>query len=262
MDHVTIEESNVVERYLLGQLAAADAARFEEHYLDCPDCLEQLELSKRLCQGLKEVAAEEETRLAGAAVLAWLLRRGRGLQATLAAALLAVVILPWALLVPEVSRLSGEHQRLAGELAQALSPQARTPTYSLSPERSGPGEEPSTRITLGTTPEWVVLALQLPPPQSPSPTVAFDAADSYRVRLMEAEGAFPTRPGEPIWHSGQIEPDAAGPFPRRGTGEILTFSVHSTWLEAADYVVELDALTPTGESQPMARFAFRVRRDE
>lgn len=237
MDHVTIEEENVAERYLMGQLTASEVTRFEEHYLDCPECLERLELSKRLCQGLKEIAAEEGTRLARTALLAWLARRGPALQAVLGLALLTVVIVPWALLAPEVSRLSGEHEWLAGELAQALAPQTRTPVFSLSPERSGPTEEPSTRITLRSTPEWVVLALQLPPSQSSA---------KYRVRLLGARG-------EPLWQSGQIEGDAAGR---------VTLSVHSTWLEASSYLVELDALTPTGEPRPVARFAFGVRRGE
>ncbi len=237
MDHVAIEEDNVVERYLMKQLSAADATRFEEHYLDCSECLEKLELSKRLYQGLQEVAAEEGTRvLARSALLAWLLRRGP-LQAGLGLALLAVVILPWALLMPEVSRVRRDNARVAGELVQALSPQTRTPTYSLSPERSGPGEEPSTRITLGSTPEWVVLTLQLPPFQSPA---------ACRVRLREAEG-------ETLWQSGQIEPDASGR---------VTLSVHSSWLAASDYVMELDALTPGGESQSVARFTFQVQPDQ
>lgn len=248
MDHVKIEDDNLVERYLLGQLAPAEAAGFEDHYLDCPECLEKLELSRRLRDGLKEVAAEDGRQLARTAVLTWLLRRGRAFQAGLGVAFLTLAILPWALLAPRVSRLAGESERLSGELAMALSPQIRMPAYSLSPERSGPGGEPSTRITLGSTPEWVVLALQLPPTQSPSPAAA------YRVRLLQAEA-------EPLWQSGQLEPDASGTFPRRGTGERLTLSVHSSWLDAADYVVELESLTPEGDVQPVTRFAFRVRRE-
>lgn len=243
MDHVTIEDDNLVERYLLGRLAAAEAARFEDHYLDCPECLEKLELSRRLRDGLREVTAEDGARLAGTALLAWLLRRGRRLRTGLAVALLGAVILPWTLLAPRVSRLAGESERLAGELALALSPQVRTPVYSLSPERSAPGEEPSTRITLRPTPEWVVLALQLPPSPSPPPG---GPIDGYRVRLFAAEG-------EPLWQGGPFVPDASGR---------VTLSVHSSWLEAADHTVELDGVTAEGEAGPVARFAFRVRRGE
>ncbi len=237
MDHVTIEEENVVERYLMGHLAAAEATRFEEHYLDCQECLDKLELSKRLYQGLKDVAAEEGTRLAGSALLAWLLRRGRALQAGLAVALLALAILPSAILLPRTSRLAGEQERLAGELARALAPQLRSPTYALSPVRSVPGEEPNIRVTLGSTPEWVVLALGLPPSAKPA---------DYRVRLRQAEG-------EPLWQSGPLVPDASG---------LVALSVHSSWLEAMNYVVELDVLTPGGGSESSARFTFQVRRGE
>lgn len=235
MEHVTIEESNVAERYLLGQLDAEEASRFERHYLDCPECLERLELGKRLSQGLKDLAAEEGARLARTALLAWLVR-GRPLKAALVLAVLAVAILPWAVLAPQVSRLAGEHDRLAGELTAALAPQVRTPTYALSPERSGPGEEPSTWVTLHSAPEWVALALQLPPAESSA---------QYRVRLRP-EG------GELLWESAPLAGDAAGQ---------VAMSVHSSWLPAADYVVELDALAPGREPRPVARFAFRVRRD-
>ncbi len=230
MDHLTIEEENVVERYLMRQLTPADAELFEEHYLDCDDCLEKLELAKRLHRGLRDVAAEDGTSLTRMTVLAWLVRRGRGLQTFLAMAVLAVAVLPWALLAPRVSRLTSEHQRLEGELAQALAPQIRTPTYVLSPERSGPGAEPSTRVTLDSTPRWVILALQLPPSGSPA---------AGRIRLREAEG-------DTLWESGPMEPDAVGR---------VTVSVHSSWLESKAYVVEFDSRATGGEW-----FAFRVQR--
>lgn len=231
MDHVMIEEENVVERYLMGQLPATEAARFEEHYLDCQQCLDQLELSKRLHQGLKTVASEEGTRLARTAFLAWLLRRGRPLQLTLTLAVLAVGILPWV----KLSRLNSENERLAGEMAAALSPQVRDSAYSLSPERSAPDAEPSTRITPGSAPEWVVLTLELPPFATPA---------RYRLVLRKASV------DEPLWQSGPLDHDASGR---------LSFSVHSSWLEAGDHVVELDALTPNGASESVARFAFRVQ---
>lgn len=235
MDHVTIEEQNVAERYLMGKLSAADEARFVEHYLDCPECLEKLELSKRLHQGLREIAAEEGQRTAvRSALLAWILQRGRRVESVLVLGLLAALVLSWAWLGPRVAQLSSEQARLARDLTEALAPQAAVLAVSLSPERSGPDAEPSTRLTLGPTPEWVVLALELPPSQT---------AASYRVRLREAAG-------ESLWESGRLEPDAAGR---------VTLSVHSSWLEASRYVVEL---TPHGEAEPVARFAFGVRRDE
>ena len=52
MDHRAIEENQVPDRYLLGSLPAAERAEFEEHYLDCPACLEHLEAAEGLRAGL------------------------------------------------------------------------------------------------------------------------------------------------------------------------------------------------------------------
>jgi hypothetical protein len=239
VDHLRIEEENVVERYLMGRLAASAAEEFEAHYVDCPQCLEQLELGRTLYLGLQEAAAEEGARtLALHVVLAWLARQGRPLRAALAAALLAVVLLPWVVLAPSVVRGRGQRDRLAGELAQAreaLVPQGGTPVVALSPERAGPGEEPSTRITLGAEPEWVVLALE--PPPEPSWT-------RYRVRLLAPGGKL-------LWQSRPLVPDAAGR---------VTVGVHSTWLAGPAYVLALDGLNEKKEFRPAARYAFRVER--
>jgi hypothetical protein len=235
MDHLTIEEHNVVERYLMRKLDGAEIALFEEHYLDCQECLEKLELSKRLYQGLQEIAAQEVPKtLAQTTILAWILKRGRPFQGVLILGLLTVVVLPWALLAPELGRMRGEQERLSGELVQALAPQTQTPIFSLSPERSASDEEPSTRVTVGSTPEWVVLALQLPP---------YQTSALYRVRLLEAEGTS-------LWQSGPLQPNASGQ---------IMLSVHSSWLEAKDYHLRLNTLTAEGEELPVTRFSFRVR---
>lgn len=230
MDHPRIEEECIVERYLLGCLTPEEVTRFEAHYLDCPECVESLELGKTLRDGLREVAASEGTERVHGGAVAWLARRGPVLRGVLAAALLALVVLPWALLAPGLDRLGGE---LAGVEAPRLHP----PVYALSAERSGSGAAPSTRITLGPKPERVVLELQLPPEQS---------AGTYRLRLREVGG-------QTLWQRDGVEPDAKGR---------VTVSVHSSWLEASAYIIELDTLTAEGHARSAGRFAFAVRRGE
>ena len=56
MDHSTIQESQVPDRYLMGTLPAGERVEFEEHYLDCPVCLEYLESVEGLRAGLKELS--------------------------------------------------------------------------------------------------------------------------------------------------------------------------------------------------------------
>src|SRR4051794_16643358 len=57
MDHAYIDDQQVAERYLLGQLPPAEAARFEEHSLACAECLDRLEAAEKLRLGLRAVAA-------------------------------------------------------------------------------------------------------------------------------------------------------------------------------------------------------------
>lgn len=238
-DHDEIEVSNVIERYLMGKLTVQEADAFEDHFLDCEECLERLELSRMLYQGMQEVAAEEVSKaLTATTVMAWLARRGPFFQGMLALGLLVLVALPWALWVPEVLRVRGEHQQLAQDMARALSPHASSSRALLSPERSGPEEAPSTRIAVDTEPGWVVLVLQLPP---------YATADRFRVGLIEATGVV-------RWESGPLEADRS---------HQVTLSVHSSWLETSTYHLEVRAFDAADDSQSLARFSFQaVRRDE
>ena len=115
MEHDWIDEHQVAERYLLGQLAAAEAAEFEEHSLGCPECLDRLEAAEGLAAGLKRAAAREAA-LWGVALqvglFARLARLSRSRQASvLVMALLLAVVLPGGLLLRRVGELGRELDR-------------------------------------------------------------------------------------------------------------------------------------------------------
>jgi len=59
MDHTTIESQGLVERYHRGLLPPDEEAEFEEHFVDCSQCMEQLELARGLQRGLKTMATED-----------------------------------------------------------------------------------------------------------------------------------------------------------------------------------------------------------
>ena len=42
MDHQTAKSANLLEQYLLGELAEAERSAFEEHYFSCPACAEEV----------------------------------------------------------------------------------------------------------------------------------------------------------------------------------------------------------------------------
>lgn len=97
MDHDYIATNGLVERYRLGSLPPDEEARFEEHFLGCPECTEQLELARGFQRGLKTMVAEDVARVAvaqavvQAGLFAWLARRGRLAQWGFALATLLVV---------------------------------------------------------------------------------------------------------------------------------------------------------------------------
>jgi len=94
VDHRYIEEADITDRYLLGKLAPEEQDRFEEHFVDCLECLDRLETTKAFSRSLKIAVAEdtEQSRsYVGIGFLAWLMRRSRWQQALL---VFAAVLLP------------------------------------------------------------------------------------------------------------------------------------------------------------------------
>jgi hypothetical protein len=59
MDHKYIAQSNVIDQYVLGKLATDEAEAFENHFIDCPECVEQLSITRSLVHDLKGLAVEE-----------------------------------------------------------------------------------------------------------------------------------------------------------------------------------------------------------
>ncbi|MCG8461397.1 MAG: hypothetical protein MI919_34375, partial [Holophagales bacterium] len=119
----------------------------------------------------------------------------------------------------------------------ALAPRAQSPTYTLGRERSSAGEEPSAVVTLQPFPEWLALALELPP---------YETSTTFRIRLLVAGSVAP------LWE-GQLESEAEGR---------ARLQVHSTWLEPGIYTLELVGLDAAGSPEPALRYPFRVRRED
>jgi hypothetical protein len=106
MEHSYIEEHNIADRYLLGKLSAEERRRFEKHFENCRQCIDQLKTIDDLCTGLRIVAAEDLWRSrtkAEAGSLSRILRLGRAGQVALLAGAILLVALPLGLLIPKWS---------------------------------------------------------------------------------------------------------------------------------------------------------------
>ncbi len=132
MDHHEVQERDLVNRYLLGLLPAAERARFEDHFVDCLQCLDDLELTRDFRQALRAGVAEEMARNSLTAGLrAWLARPYRGL---VLGALSALVV------SSAVWIVNGNRGSQPGD--DVLLPQVNVPIHVLSSKRS-PGAEQS-----------------------------------------------------------------------------------------------------------------------
>lgn len=238
MDHAHIDEYHVAERYLMGQLPAAEAALFEEHYFDCAECLERLELAGRFRHALKGVVVEEAARSASllwlGPLVRWARRRSWQAVSTLGA-LVLLVVLSAGHLAHRIDQLETERGQLSAELQRILEPQANAPILRLGSERSDPEEvEPSALLTLDGEPEWIVLWME---PENESP-------GSYQATLVAPDGGV-------VWQRDGLERDAFG---------ALRIYLHSSAVAAGVYRLELAASGADGGGAPTATYAFRVRR--
>jgi hypothetical protein len=266
MDHQTIEEQQTVARYLRGELPPAEAARFEEHYVACPECLDRLELEEAMARGFKRAAGQDAARRAAGrqlALVAWLARLGRSRQmAALAMAALLVAVLPGLLALHQVQErgrelaaartaLEQERARAAqGAPASAAAEQLRRDlareqaaraqadadlAAARRPQANVPllfldpergGGEPTHRLRLPREPGWIVLALQIEPPHQPS----------YRAVLRDAHD-------REIWRGDGL---------RVNEMDALSLSLPSTLLAPGDYSLTVEPAA--------GRFTFRALR--
>lgn len=225
MDHQTLDERQIPERYLLGQLSPDEAALFEQHALYCPQCEERLDTTEAMLDGLRTVAGEDTATVGGLGILAWLARRSRAVMVAGAAALVLAAAAPSLLLWQRVGQLDSELDAARRPSSAAI--------LSLAAQR-GAAAEPSYRVALGDRSGSVVLSLELDEV----------TAERYAVTLSDEEG-------RELWSVRDLLPD------HRDT---LPLTVPASTLAPGVYRLRVDALPadPAGEPLTAGRFAFRA----
>jgi len=59
MNHDYIEQLDLIDRYLTGKLVAEESERFEEHFIDCPQCIDRLKITREFKRGLRLLTMEQ-----------------------------------------------------------------------------------------------------------------------------------------------------------------------------------------------------------
>jgi len=268
MDHDYIARHQVIDEYVMGRLPEAEAARFEDHYLNCEECLRNLHLAERFQTGFRDVAAEELAAPVGlAAVFAALVRHRR---AAMAGALLLALAVAAGLLALRALRLGRELDETRVLLARSASQQAEVEQRaaaaereagvlreSLETERQSQGqlaEELSRERRPRASAAWVVALVparsgpagdpfqHIAPPPAEWVVLTLDldlpGPGPYRVKLQRRDGGT-------VWQGSGLRPGPTG---------TLAVGLDSSLLPPGDYRLVVEQ----GAAVPVARFAFRV----
>jgi len=243
MEHAQIEENNLVDRYVRGTLPVDLRAPFEEHFLDCPDCLEQLKLAGSLREGLRLSAAE----LAAAAVTrrdAPVGARLRSLFAwrwapAVAAACLVLATMSSVVLFRELGSVRSELTRDRAALDATrktieAAERAGAAVYILNPVR---GEAAPARIAVAATPAWTVLALESD----------FTRFATYRATLRNDRD-------QTVWQKDRIQPSSPDAI-----GIVLPPAVLTA---PGEYKLVLEGEDGQGRYLPAATFPLSVSRTQ
>lgn len=237
--HRQFDEQQVIERSVLGTLNEAEQGIFEEHFLTCDRCLDQLEACQRLRTGLQGVAVEEVSQQQQLGRLA------RGVAARRRWTMFPAGLVGWSLALVLVStalvwwRLDSDRQQLRQQLELATSPPSRTFIVPLDVSRSvsrGDGAA-GQALALGPEPEWIVLTL--PPPE----TTPASGETVFTVRLENAGGRI-------LWQRRGVSV---------GNDGRIAFGLPSVGLQAGRHVVILQA---EGSAAEERRFPISIQRTD
>ena len=157
MNHHEIEQQDIIERYVRHELKGDERRAFQEHYFDCEQCFEQVQMTARFIAGVQRssrvgVLADSAREVASAGVASWWtswFTPAFALAAT--ACLLLAVALGWIIFkqVPsgreEASKPKSTPEQLAGEKEQ---PTLRPGIPTASPAATEKGTEKSRREQL------------------------------------------------------------------------------------------------------------------
>jgi hypothetical protein len=253
MTHDEIAARNVVECYLMAKLSQDESARFEEHFVDCPECLDQLEAAERLRSALKPLARERgQTELPRTASRHWGSAWPVAAGLVLAAGSLLLFAIREAKVRGELAqavtasldwqqRYEREHAaaealrsaKPAGDAAPAAPVVASTFYLNIARGSESATSEPINRVTLPADPRWIALSLE-----------GEVEAGLKRLRVSVADSA-----GSAVWQQADLQVT-----PR----ETLSVILPSRVLNPGDYVLTLEGLSPSGRGVPAGRYRFRV----
>jgi hypothetical protein len=294
MEHSYIEDRHIADRYLSGKLSIEERMRFEDHFVDCAECLDRLQAIDDFRAGLRAVAAEEALRLRAylmggqAGALTWIARLVRRRQATLLATVILLAALPAALLIQEWRiarresaqanqaslewrRMYEESERAAQDLAKEAQTRERESSLRLErlsaqveSMRKSPDSPPRPSHKAGEPQsETPVFALSVvrgedADPSQPINRVTLPPQDKSIILLLELE----PDPRLRSYHVAISTTDGRSVWTRGGlkpnSNNALALSFNSSLFKPGDYLLTLEGITAQADRAPVTTYTFRA----
>lgn len=278
MDHQTIEDAGLAELYLLGRLPAEEREAFEDHFLDCPECLERLEMARRMRDGLARIALEEgakATAVQRLGVFAALARLAGSRRAgLLVTAVLVAALVPagawWRQAARQERELTAAREALAE--ARRTAPPPGLPEELAAARRELAAERETSRrererlageLAESRRPQTRVSVFTLSPERSgpdvgePATRITLAPSPEWIVLSLDVGSLDPgeyratlRREGRQVWQGSGLRPDPAG---------AMAVSFPSGSLAPGDYELEIATSPRSGRPAPVAGFRFRIR---
>jgi hypothetical protein len=225
MQHSQIEEQNLIDRYVRGTMPAAERAEFEEHFVDCAECQEQIEVAKSLRQAVRESIAESAGGWIAGEPVHERRRPASGWRwvaiAACAGLLMALGTSTVLLLQRERARSVLASARLSSELAPVVF------GLSLSRDAAEPRD-----IALPGDSRWMIFLAEI------------DATRYSRYRASVTNSR-----GEEIWSQDGILPNSP---------DSISVAIPSGALHPGTYTLGVSGAQPDGSLIPVARFPLRL----
>jgi hypothetical protein len=276
MDHQHIRENNVVSLYLVGKLPQDERDRFEEHFVDCQQCLDEMELTNDFRRKLRQVAKEDGLSKDNG----WAPQRGRAAWLKTSALwqqprLLAYASLLFAASLTAVffaglkyhSSELGQTKRLLDDWQRRYAAERQTSEnlekqlqMSAKEAAEKPGGQQQFTASLQPAPLFFLSVARgadqgnsapdnriTVPTSSPWIVLSLEFErdpdfQSYRARLSNARGQI-------VWSAEKILPPPS---------DAIAISLPSSLLSKGDYFLTLEGLTSAGHYVPAAHFSFRA----
>jgi hypothetical protein len=286
MDHNYIEGHNLPDRYLQGTLSVTERARFEEHFIDCPECLDRLEITEDFRGALRTLAAEGAATsrvYARPGLRAWLMGMPGGWHAALlAAAVLVLVALPSVLLIVttgrsrrqvdqaklfaadwqrkyEASQQAGRKSEAEMQAREQEVAKQRLEIETQRERQSRVPEEGSRQALLHTAPIFALNTVRSGPRGQSAPTtqVAIPRSAQWIVLKLEIE-SDPELQSYRATLFTSAERAICRASDLIAVNGALAVSCDSSLFRTGDYRLALEGLTRHGRHVPAAAYTFHV----